>query len=139
MSQKKIKIANETDKPPYYWRPLMPIVEFCLERGCQLDGKTPDAPFFEDRNGSNLCLIVGDVTVQDIVANFSLPHHVKAKKRAIVDIKNRSTINITSFAEFEEILKEREADHERRKKSLLESRKRRAKRHALRLEQNGGQ
>jgi len=44
-----------------------------------------------------------------------------------------------SFAEFEEILKEREADHERRKKSLLESRKRRAKRHALRLEQNGGQ
>ena len=125
MSQEKIKIAASADGIPY-WSPLMPIVEFCLERGCKLDGKTPEQPFFEDRNGSNLCLIVGDVTIKDILGNFSFPDHVKAKKRSVSDVKHRSAINITSFLEFEEILKEREARNERREKRLLESRKRRA-------------
>ncbi len=132
MSHDKIKIAASADGIPY-WSPLMPIVEFCLERGCELDGKTPEEPFFEDRNGSNLCRIVGDVTVKDILENFSFPNHVTTKSRsnlksAIVDSKHRSSIAITSFAAFEEILKDREARNERRGKRLLESRKRRTKR-----------
>lgn len=136
MSKKKIMIAESADGYPY-WGPLMPIVEFCLARGCKLDGKTPEQPFFEDRNGSNLCLIVGDVTVKDILGNFSFPDHVKAKSRsniksAIVDIKHRSSITITSFAEFEKVLKEREEYNERQDKRLLESRKRRAERDKLR-------
>lgn len=139
MSQDKIKIATETDNPTYYWRPLMPIVEFCLEQGCTLDGKTPDRPFFEDRNGSNLCLIVGDVTVKDIVEVFSLPDHITVKKTSLYDTKNRSTIRITSFSEFEKVLEERKVYEEQRKKSLLESRKRRAERDALRLKQDGEQ
>ena len=119
------------------------LLNFAWREDVNLMAKLQSSLFFEDRNGSNLCLIVGDVTVKDILGNFSFPDHVKAKSRsniksAIVDIKHRSSITITSFAEFEKVLKEREEYNERQDKRLLESRKRRAERGALRLKQDAG-
>ena len=118
-------IAESADGYPY-WGPLMPIVEFCLERGCKLSTRTPKKPFYEDRNGSSSCSLIGAVTTQDIIDNFSLPDHIETGKISITDTKHRSSIRLLSAEEFEKISKEREAKNEKRKKKLLESRRRRA-------------
>jgi len=133
----KIEIASEVDGYPY-WKPLLPIVEYCLALGCKLDGTTSDKPFFEDRDGISSCSLVGDVLARDIRGQFLLPEHFEIKVRsnikfAIVDTKHRSHILVTSFVEFENTLKDREKRREHRKQWLEERRERKTERETKKI------
>jgi len=101
MTEKKIKIAATTDAPPY-WRTLMPIVEFCLERGgvFEVENANPESPFHDQRNGAFLCQMVGPTTVQDVLHNFELPDNYAVGEpypNAISCTKFRSVITFTSL------------------------------------------
>jgi len=121
-AKEKIKIAVSTDGPPY-WKTLMPIVEFCLERGGTFAGKNtdPESPFHDQRNGAYLCLMVGPTTVQDVLDHFELPDNYAVGvpyTNAISCIKFRSIITFRSFAEQEATEKrsaERAAEFEKRR------------------------
>jgi len=58
MSKEKITIAESGDGYPY-WGLLLPIVEYCLQLGCKLDGRTVEEPFF--------------VPIQRLLKKFDLP------------------------------------------------------------------
>ena len=108
MSETKIKIAESSDGPPY-WGPLMPIIKFCLEQGCKLDGRALEDPFSEDKNGSWSCSLIGPITIQTILDHFELPDHFQIGRpfpNSICDSKHRSVISFTSFEHHKALVQE---------------------------------
>jgi len=123
MNKTKIKIAESSDGYPY-WGPLLPIVEYCLQLGCKLDGRTVEEPFFEDRNGSNECWIYGQITTQQLLKKFDLPDSFETSEKYISDKKNRSVIFLRSFEDFEKKLEKRKKKIQKRKEQQERIRKR---------------
>lgn len=120
MCNDKIEIASTTNKGEQYWAPLMPIVEFCLERGCKLKSGKPDAPFYQDRNGLASCIIIGPITIEYILSNFELPDHFKAGwpyDNTLSDTKHRTEISFTSV-EKHEAAEKRAADRKAERDQL---------------------
>lgn len=128
----KIKIAESTDGPPY-WKTLMPIVEFCLERGGKFAVKNtnPETPFHDQRNGAYLCLMVGPTTVQDVLDHFELPDNYAVGEPYINAISCRKFRSIITFRSFEE----QEASEKRSAKRAAEFEKRQEERTRKRQEQ----
>lgn len=119
MSRDKIKIAESSVGNPS-WVSLMPIVEFCLERGCKLSGLTVEKPFYIGRDGGAQCHIIGPVTIDDILNEFVLPEHFEVGKpyaNGVYDSKNRVEMSFTSFEKHEAAQKrsvKRKAEFEKR-------------------------
>jgi len=54
---------------------LLPIVEYCVERGAKLSDSSIEKPFRSTPNGG-FCLITSSVSLKDIQAAFSLPQDI---------------------------------------------------------------
>ena len=77
----------------YYWRHFLPIVEFCLDNGCRIDGASEKMPFTTDMGGINQCLMVGPITLHDVLDIFEFPDTFKVvheKLHKIEDFDNRT-------------------------------------------------
>ena len=127
MNQQKIEIAPSSDGG-HIWGHLLPIVSFCLDNGCKLDLTTPEAPFYQGRDGSAICHMVGDITTHDISEKFALPESITLNEGRISDKRSPVDIIIYSVSIYEKIVKAREESSKKRVEALVESRKRRAMR-----------
>ena len=71
----KIKISPKpSDGQEAHFRP---IVDFCLANGCRFNGTNEKIPFRTDRGGVSRCIMVGPVTMQDVLDVFELPDTFK--------------------------------------------------------------
>lgn len=119
-TQDKIAISSSVEGYPY-WRPLLPIVKFCLDRGGKFvdERATLDNPFYEDRNGSYSCMMAGPITIQDVLNHFDLPEHFEIGvpyANSISDMKHRCDISLMSFEDLNTMRKRSESSKSRRDK-----------------------
>ena len=136
-STRKDKIKIE--KGNYDWKHFRPIVQFCLENGCEFYGSRYNEkwPFTVDRGGESLCTMYGPVTPQDIRAAFELPNTFELSDRispivgsfSIKDDANRTTFRMYSF--------EGKAQHDAKNAAYLEKEKARMAARRARMQREG--
>ena len=88
----------------YHWDHFRPIVEFCLNNGCRFSGGryTEKIHFRTDQGGQSRCVMVGPVTMQDVLAKFGLPESFKvvwADAPYIEDFNNHTMFFLCSEEE----------------------------------------
>ena len=128
MSKKKIMIASRTSNGKPGGDALMPIVEFCLERGGKIGSKqkTAGSPFNQDRDGY-YCYMLGPTTLQDVLENFELPDHFEIgvpTKNCIWARNHAAHICFTTFEQNEVHMKEMKGIEEKYAEKRAARRKR---------------
>ena len=69
---KKIILETEIPDGKPSHEPLMPIVKYSIENGCNIGRRSVLNPFRATPNGG-VCIIQGNLTLEDILEAFELP------------------------------------------------------------------
>ena len=97
----KVKIATHIPGKRK-WENFRPIVEFCLANGCRFDGTNEKMPFKTDRGGMSRCIMVGPITLHDVLNVFELPNTFKVvheNSHKIEDVDNLTLFYLISEEE----------------------------------------
>lgn len=125
MADSKLHINVDVSEHPY-WKPLMPVVEFCLENGCEFadSHRSRDEPFTPNQGGVNSTRLVtpGEVSemMRKIRERFEFPKEVTYDNSTIGDNKNYTKVTLYSRFEWEALERGREASR-KRLRAMLEA------------------
>ena len=127
MSHDKIKIAASADAHPS-GKPLMVVVDFCLERGARLREKPSSSlhAFNTYRDGYGRCTLITDVLFQEILDSFTFPEFIEigtTEKPYLWDKNHNASISFTTFEKEDKREKEKAVRKEFYKKRREDRRK----------------
>lgn len=120
MKQGKAKIKLGSDSSAR-GATLLPIVRYCLNNGARFRNShsTVEQPFVSDRSGIEICVLISDCTVQEILNLYLLPDNITHGKSGLWDAKNSVELSFITPEKHEELERKRIERREKREKRRI--------------------